>query len=188
MKSKLETRKILGTIVGVLAFIALVAGLTYAWFTWVSGNTIIAGTSDCFNITYANGQAISGEMTPTSTYNGEGSKSTTVTLGIEEGCLEGTGTIKFTVNSSTNMPLEKGAIKYAVYNGASEVSTGTINPTLGADGNFPSIDLASNLVRTTTPIEYTIYIWVDEVLVDTDFINKNFSGYIHASAQQNPDN
>ena len=181
MKSKLETRKILGTIVGVLAFIALIAGLTYAWFTWASGNTVISGTTDCFEVTYTNGQAISGEIVPTATYNGEGSKSTTATLGITEGCVDGTATIKFTVNDTTTMPLSKGAIKYAVYNGATEVATGVIS-------QMGTTNLATGLELTTTPVTYTIYVWADQSLVDNDFNETSFSGYIHASAQQTPDN
>ena len=50
---------VIGTIIGVLAFIALIAGLTYAWFTWTSGNTILGGTTECFTINYVNGQNIS---------------------------------------------------------------------------------------------------------------------------------
>lgn len=186
MKTHFETRKILGTIIGVLAFIALVAGLTYAWFTWFSENTELSGITDCFTVTYTNGQAISGEITPTSVYNQAGSKTTTATLGITEGCVDGTAIIKFTVNDTTTMPLDKGAIKYAVtYEDPTDGSTKVVEGVVDAVG---TINLATGLPLNTDPITYTIYIWADQTLVDNDFTGTSFSGYIHASAQQTPDN
>ena len=170
----MEKHKLLGTIIGVLAFIALVAGLTYAWFTWTSGNTILNGTTDCFTINYVNGQAISGEIVPSVDYTG--GKTTTVQIGIDPSCtIGGTGTIKLTTEESTTVSLENGAVKYAVYNGASEVSSGTV--TSG------TIDLATvNL--TTSQVTYTVYIWVDGAVTDNSYVGTAYSGYIHATAEQ----
>ena len=170
----MEKHKIIGTVIGVLAFIALVAGLTYAWFTWQSGNTILNGTTECFRINYVNGQNISGEITPSSDYTG--GKTTTVEIGIDPSCaVGGTGTIKLTTEESTTMNLSDGAVKYAVYNGASEVSSGSV--TSG------TIDLATvNL--TKSQVTYTVYIWVDGEITDNTYVGTSYSGYIHAIAEQ----
>ncbi len=171
----MEKHKLIGTVIGVLAFIALIAGLTYAWFTWTSGNTILGGTTECFTINYVNGQNISGQITPSANYSG--GKTTTVQIGIDSGCnIGGTGTIKLTTNSSGNaISLADGAVKYAVYNGSSEVSSGNVT-----DG---TIELATvNLTKSL--VTYTIYVWVDGAIVDNTYIGKSYSGYIHASAEQ----
>ena len=170
----MEKHKIIGTIVGVLAFIALVAGLTYAWLAWTSGNTILGGTTECFTINYVNGQNISGQIIPSASYTG--GKTTTVQIGIAPSCtIGGTGTIKLTTESSTTINLNDGAVKYAVYNGSFEVASG--NVTSG------TIDLATvNL--TTSQVTYTVYVWLDGELTDNSYVGKTYSGYIHALAEQ----
>lgn len=172
----MEKYKIIGTVTGVLAFIAVIAGLTYAWFTWVSSNTIIGGTTECFTINYVNGQNISGQINPSSSYTG--GKKTTVQIGIDSGCnIGGTGTIKLTTDSSTGtaIDLSEGAVKYAVYNGDTEVSSGNVaNGTM----NLATVNLTKSLVT------YTIYVWVDGSVIDNSYIGKTYSGYIHASAEQ----
>ena len=172
----MEKHKIIGTVVGVLAFIALIAGLTYAWFTWVSGNTILGGTTGCFTINYVNGQNISGQITPSASYTG--GKTTTVQIGIDASCtIGGTGTIKLTTDSSagTAIDLSGGAVKYAVYNGASEVASGNVT----AD----TMDLAT-VELTKSLVTYTIYIWLDGAVTDNSYVGKTYSGYIHATAEQ----
>ena len=170
----MEKYKILGTVVGVLAFIALIAGLTYAWFTWQSGNTILNGTTDCFTINYTNGQAISGEIIPSADYTG--GKTTTVEIGIDSSCtIGGTAKIKLTTEESSTINLDGGAVKYAVYNGDSEVSSGTV--TSG------TMDLATvNL--TNSQVTYTVYVWIDGTLTDNSYVGTTYSGYIHATAEQ----
>ena len=43
---------------GVVLFIILIAGVSYAWFTWTSTNVNIQGTTECFNVNYSHGQVI----------------------------------------------------------------------------------------------------------------------------------
>lgn len=170
----MEKHKVIGMVVGVLAFIALVAGLTYAWFTWTSGNTTINGTTECFTINYENGQEITGEIIPSASYTG--GKTTTVKIGISPSCtIGGTAKIKLTTESSTTIKLTDGAVKYAVYKGDAEISSG--NVTSG------TIDLATvNL--TTSQVTYTVYIWVDGAITDNTYVGTSYSGYIHATAEQ----
>ena len=44
--------KIIGTIIGIVLFVILIAGFTFAWFTWESSRINISGNTACFNINY----------------------------------------------------------------------------------------------------------------------------------------
>lgn len=171
----MSKKKLYGTIVGVIAFIALVAGLTYAWFTWASGNTTISGQSGCFTIEYTNGTAISGNLTPSADYTG--GKNTDATLNIASTCTtEGDATISLTTNASSTIDLTENAVKYAVYQGTTEISSGVVT------GGTQVI--ASNIQLTKTATTYTVYIWVDGEIADNDYVGTSYSGYISASAVQ----
>lgn len=171
----MSKRKLYGTIIGVLAFIALVAGLTYAWFTWASGNTTISGDSGCFTIQYTNGAAISGGLSPSADYTG--GKSTTATLNIASTCTtEGDATISLTTNGSTTVPLNENAVKYAVYQGTTAINSGVVT------GGTQT--LATGIELTKVATTYTVYIWVDGEIADNDYVGTSYSGYISASAVQ----
>ena len=171
-------KKLWGTILGVVAFIALIAGVTYAWFTWASENTIINGQSGCFNIVYDKGTDVSGTLTPSATY--EGGVSATVKINISNACdITGEATISLNTEETTTLDLAAGAVKYAVYQGASEVSTGTISST--GDLELATVTLTRAATATT---EYTVYVWIDGALSDNSYTGKTYSGYIHASATQ----
>lgn len=52
--------KLIGTIIGVLLFILLITGITYAWVMWQSDNTIVSGKTGCFpDVNYSNGTSLS---------------------------------------------------------------------------------------------------------------------------------
>lgn len=171
-------KKLWGTILGVVAFIALVAGVTYAWFTWASDNTIINGQSGCFNIVYEKGTDVSGTLTPSATY--EGGVNATVKINISDACnITGQATISLNTDASTNLELSAGAVKYAVYQGSDEIATGTIDQT--GDKDLATVTLTQ---ATTATTEYTVYVWIDGALSDNSYVGKTYSGYIHASATQ----
>lgn len=46
---------------GILLFIGLIAGLTYAYITWRSNDVIVSGNTECFNILYTKGKTITNE-------------------------------------------------------------------------------------------------------------------------------
>lgn len=50
--------KILGTMLGIILFIALIAGISYAWISWRSSNISITGKTECFNINYTVSQSL----------------------------------------------------------------------------------------------------------------------------------
>ena len=64
-----DKSKLLGTILGIVIFILIVAGFTYAALNWRSGKVNLGITSGCFDIYYDKGQDISGQLNPSSSYN-----------------------------------------------------------------------------------------------------------------------
>lgn len=54
--------KIIGTIVGIVLFIVLIAGFTYAWFTWESSKISVGGNTACFDINYTEGNLVTDDM------------------------------------------------------------------------------------------------------------------------------
>lgn len=57
----MNTKKLIGTIIGVIMFAALIAGATFAWLTFgvTIGTNVLAGNTVNFVINYTNGSAIS---------------------------------------------------------------------------------------------------------------------------------
>ena len=54
--------KIIGTIIGIILFAILIAGFTYAWFTWESHKVNISGNTACFDINYTEGNLVTDDM------------------------------------------------------------------------------------------------------------------------------
>lgn len=172
----MDNKKLFGAIIGVIAFIAVIAGATYAWFTWASGNTELSGTTGCFTIVYDKGTDISGSLIPAS--DKSGGKSAEVTINIDPDCtIAGTATLKLTTNTTgTTLPLDEGAVKWALYDGTTELGTGTVT----ASG---TIDLKT-VTLTTSAKTYTFYVWLDGTIADNDYVGTTYSGYISAVATQ----
>lgn len=54
--------KLIGTIIGVILFCLLVAGFTYAWFTWESNKLNVSGTTSCFDFNYTEGNVVTEDL------------------------------------------------------------------------------------------------------------------------------
>ena len=178
----MDNKKLFGAIIGVIAFIAVIAGATYAWFTWTSSpDKLWRMQTGCFDIVYAKGTDISGSLVPSSNYTG--GKSTSVTININTKCtITGKATLKLTTNATataTAIPLTAGAVKWAVYkSGATDaLATGTVTAT-------GTIDLAQ-VGSTTTATTYDFYVWLDGTIADNTYVGKTYSGSISATATQN---
>ncbi len=174
----MNNKKVWGTILGVAAFIALVAGVTYAWFTWSSNNTIINGTTGCFNIVYDKGTDVTGTLIPSADYTG--GINAKVKINISEDCdITGTGTLYLNTQDATTVPLT-GAVKYEVYQGSTRLDGGTITAK-GDKAILSNFELSKAATATT---EYTVYVWIDGDLANNDYAGTSYVGYIHASATQ----
>lgn len=182
----MKKAKLIGSIIGVFLFIALIAGFTYAWIAWQSSNINIAGRSDCFDIDYGISQQIGSasskaSLSMTSDYTEGLSAKVSLSLKTECANIPGTATLYLnTTNvgttSGTSSGILNGALKYTVVSGTSVLANGVI------DTNN-KITLLDNInVSSTTPTTYTVYVWLDGEVADNSYANLNYIGYISAEA------
>lgn len=130
-----KNAKLIGTIIGIIAFVILIAGATYAWFTWRSSSINISGTSGCFVIDYG----ISKEIGATSvaplklgTSYSDGLIAE-VTAKINSSCtgVTGKGTLYLNTNiEGTSPAILKGALKYHVIASTTKENDVVENPTV----------------------------------------------------------
>lgn len=207
----LKNTKIYGVILGVVLFILLITGLTYAYITWQSSNIGFNIESDCFIINYINGQNISNSdlyvINEEDFLDGnyitivDGMELTTVSLDMDSSCgVTGTGTIKLNVSTLsnafvTNVGDSVGALKYKVVEYSSDtyptVTTDALSGTVftiikeGTVTSTGSIDLHSMQINNSSTREYIIIFYLDEVLIQNDAVGASFYGTISAEVIQN---
>ena len=182
----MKKAKLIGSIIGVFLFIALIAGFTYAWVTWQSSNINIAGKSDCFDIDYGISQQIGSasakaSLSMTSDYTEGLSAKVTLSLKTECANIPGTATLYLnTTNvgttSGTSSGILNGALKYTVVSGTSVLANGVID----SNNKIPLVDNID--VSSTTPTIYTVYVWLDGKVADNSYANLSYLGYISAEA------
>ena len=171
----MNQKKLIGTIIGVLFFAVLIAGATFAWFTFsvnVSNGNYNAATGK-FSIDYVGG----GEIT----------SAPIVTTGTPENATVKQITAKLSNASS-------GAINYAICKSASDTSTCTTDfsnavatGSITASGEKILYDDKDDPLTTATRY-YFVYFWLDGSKVTAEMVGdgdeKKYSGYIHASGEQ----
>ena len=186
----MDKKKLIGTIIGVTAFAALIAGATYAWLTYnatiTNGNYLLGSMN--FSVVYTKGTAVNAVpilTNPTATEVTNGGGHLAVQASKASGSAPGDLTIKLVTNNTTNTTLlSKNALKYAACVGtcqAADLSQETYKGTVSATGE---LNIISTTPLTTSPTTYNIYFWLDSASVDTTIVDATYSGYISASATQ----
>ena len=185
----MDKKKLIGTIVGVIAFIALIAGATFAWFTYnITLNK--AGynfTSANFSIVYGHGADITGvkmfATEPTTSDIGTGAANGNVDITAKTtGSVTGTFKIYLNINSGSNANIiSKGALKYAICEGSTTIAATSHKGTVS--GTSPILLMTYNNLDTTQKT-FHVYLYLDATKVDQTLDGAQFSGYISASAEQ----
>lgn len=188
----MDTKKTIGAVVGVIAFIALIAGATFAWFTASAAvtNATYNGTVCSYSLTVTGGNINTSlplaSSTATSDYFyakthatiGAQGVMSTVTAKLASACSAssaGTATIRATISAgaSTNCPLS-----YAVFSGSTTDYTGT--PL--AKGTITSASvktLTTTSTLTTTDQTYKIWLYLDgDVITNSACMNLAYKGNI----------
>ena len=186
----MDKKKLVGTIVGVVFFVALIAGATFAWLTFainVTNNTVSSGTMN-FSVSYSNGNGsitnvpILGTATPTTASH------VTITANKVSGSAPGNLTLYLnTTTAEINDLIEDGAIHYAVcveectaIDGdslAENVHTGTIT-------SLERTPLLADTPLQSTATQYHVYFWLDGEIITDTHIDQSYAGYISAEAVQ----
>ena len=162
----------------VLVIGALLVGATLAWFTWSTSNeqnTNVVVTVGGATISYEDGEDITNNnLIPTSTKEKGISKDITISS---------TSTVYLDLNM-TVVTLDEGlkdvSFKYGLYDSDD-------SPVV--EGNFASsnandvINLLDGVQITSTPVTYTLYIWIDGNMSNPNTMyNQNFEFRLNASA------
>lgn len=180
MKNKVE---IVGIIFGVILFIIIVSGATYAFYSWASDpNTgFISGDSQCFDIVYTKGvDVVNGSLSFGTTY--AGGLNTKVKVKTKDTCtINGIGTLYLdTLDETSDYLINNRLIRYQVLENTTEVNSGIVT-SKGKNIIYNNFDI-NNIEK-----EFTIYIWIDINDVTSDNIStitaSTYSGAVSMSAE-----
>lgn len=188
-------------IIGVILLIAIVAGTTYAWFAWQSGNTTISGSSGCFDILYEKGQDIGSGDTPQTlrtVCSYEEGEYSDLTISMDPSCNAlgvasiNLNTNSFLLNDGTTDAFTAGTdiLAYQVVKVTSEtvdgVVTTTETPVNGCNGYVNSASTTSlcEVDITKTPTTYKVYLYLDCNTVTTTYIGSSYSGFVQTVVYQ----
>lgn len=209
----MDKKKLIGLIIGVLMFIALISGATFAWLTFTANftNSAITGSSRDFTFTYASGTAVSDLVWTTSSppRNVIAESKGYITVSATKAAkIPEASSFKIILKKDTMDIKVADLVKYAVCrsNTASECSneaTTTIPTTVG--GNWVSIGSITtetgdqilyddtttfNVYSETQAVTgyYYVYLWLDSAVLTNDNFNdahgKQIVGYVYAEAEQ----
>ena len=205
----MDKRKLIGTIIGVTLFAALIAGATFAWLTFavnVTNGTYTANTME-FKITYTKGNDLNDPENPVPIV-GVGNKTTAIGTGLSAYRTANSpdGLMYFKMSTETNNLLTtSGVLKYAVCLGTASAGSCTADFTtanVATDANLlavGSVDIDGITANTdgeytvtlhslstipTAQTYYWVYYWMDGATYNNDMVGLEFDGYIHASAEQ----
>lgn len=175
----MSNKKLIGTIIGVIAFAALISGATFAWLTYsvnVTGGTY-NGASTNFVVNYAKGTDISDVPILTSPTVST-ARSLVVSANKTSTSVDGTLSIKLTTTSS-DILTTSGAIKYKACQGECADLTSNVG-TVTASG---TVEIFSGALQSSAT-SYYVYFWIDAATFSNNHVGKTYSGYISAEAQQ----
>ena len=194
-------------VLGVLALILIVSGITYAILTWTSSRINIGLTSNCFTIDYTKGNDIANASIKALNESDlisnnkftikEGIALTYANIGIKSTCtIEGYGSLYLnvtTLSSAFSTGNSRGALKYAVLDNTSTTSTVTVASLLNQQFNIVSkgsitstgkITLLTKQLSNTKLNKYLIVIYADVSKIANDAMNASFNGTVSADANQ----
>lgn len=207
----MDKKKFIGTIVGVIFFVALIAGATFAWLTFNASvtNGNYAGSTLNFTYNYTTGTDVTEPpkiLTATPARNA-------ITAGAGYVALTASkpaGTAKASkfdliLNKTTNGIGDSNVFRYAVCKSATAancnnsvstaipsttndtwvalgtISTGTGNQTLYSDTSSFAAEGAASA-------NYYVYLWFNGDAITTgnqnNVVGKSFAGYIYAKSEQ----
>lgn len=174
------------TTVLIITIIALVAGISFAWYIWTSEKFNNTGGSECFDILYVKGQDIGSDqnravLMPSDTYSG--GLSSTVKINMKNTCttINARGKIYLNTLDTTSSNLyREGLLNYQVLKNGTETS---IRGSILSSGEI-ELDIGLLSKKSVATDSYTIYIWIDNNLVENADANSVYYGNIRAEAYQ----
>ena len=184
----MDKRKLIGTIIGVIMFAALIIGATYAWLTFNARvtNTVANGTTLSYWVDYEKGEAIN-ELPILTEATTQTAASATIKAQRPEGSIANNIKI-FLTTTSNNTLTNSGTVKYVICE--DECDTNFSGNTINSITATSTIEIFSGLLNDendTPPYPehtYKVYFWLDASIVENEHIGQTFSAYIHAESTQ----
>lgn len=186
----MDKKKLIGTIIGVVAFAALIAGATYAWLTYsatiTNGNYSLGSMN--FSVTFVKGTAVNAVpilTNPTAAQVTSGGGSLAVQANKVSGSAPGDLTITLNTEASTAATLlSSGALKYAACIGTCTQTNLTQETYYGTVSSTGPTNIIASTPLTASATTYNIYFWLDSATISDTVVGNAYSGYISASATQ----
>ena len=206
----MDKKQFIGTIVGVIFFVALIAGATFAWLTFNASvtNGNYAGSTLNFTYNYTTGTDVTkiNTLTATPARNAitAGTGYVALTASKPAGSAKASK-FDLILKKTTNEIGVSNVVKYAVCKSATAtdcnnsastaipsatnttwvalgtISTGTTDQTLYSD-------TSSFAAEGAATANYYVYFWVNSDAIITgnqnQVVGKSFAGYIYATSQQ----
>lgn len=206
----MDKKKFIGTIVGVIFFVALIAGATFAWLTFNASvtNGNYAGSTLNFTYNYTTGTDVTkiNILTATPARNAitAGTGYVALTASKPAGSAKASK-FDLILKKTTNEIGASNVVKYAVCKSATAtdcnnsastaipsatnttwvalgtISTGTTDQTLYSD-------TSSFAAEGAATANYYVYFWINGDAIITgnqnQVVGKSFAGYIYATSQQ----
>lgn len=180
----MKNRKLLYTTL-ILLLVITVIGATYAWYTWTSEKINSSGNSGCFTILYDKGEDIGSDqnkatLMPSDDYTG--GLSATVKMNISSSCTtSGRGKIYLeTLNTTSSNLYRAGLLNYQI------LKNGTVTDIKGSISESGKIEIdVGELTKASTATDrFTVYVWIDNNLVENTDAYSVYRGKISAEAEQ----
>lgn len=206
----MDKKKFIGTIVGVIFFVALIAGATFAWLTFNASvtNGNYAGSTLNFTYNYTTGTDVTkiNTLTATPARNAitAGTGYVALTASKPAGSAKASK-FDLILKKTTNEIGVSNVVKYAVCksatptdcnNSASTAIPSTTNTTWVALGTISTGTTDQTLYSDTTSFaaegaataNYYVYFWINGDAIITgnqnQVVGKSFAGYIYAKSEQ----
>lgn len=170
---------------GVIVFILLISGITYAAYTWAATGDNIGAEAICFNIDYTKGADIGSNENKEKLNIGKvytDGLSTTVKMKINSNCnITGKGTIYLNTSEETSDYLiDNSMLNYQVLVGTTEVANGVVSQK-GSSIIYENFDV------TASEKSITVYIWISGENVNDGNLNNVlkavYKGTVSAKAE-----
>ena len=189
----MDKRKLIGTILGIIAFALLIIAATYAWlvFSFNATNSTYNTKMKNFYVDYSNNGGSITDIPVLDT--GSPATAAVVTVTAKKATNSAPGTLTLYLNTDTTVIeeeanttaelLESGAINYAVCVGIcsnfDDITTkGTIT-----DSTPLKYAILTDTPLTDNNTQYNIYFWIDSSLI-SGLNGTKYTGYISAEASQ----
>lgn len=192
----MDKKRLIGTIIGVIMFAALIVSATYAWLSFTANvvNVTHQGTTLDYWLDFKKGNDLSDMpilISPTTS----NTASLVLTAKRPKGSIADNITIYLTT-TSTNSLSASGAVKYAICENecSSDFSNTTIRGVVKTGETDQTVSIFTGELSGTTNSsnnpehKYYIYFWLDAETMNNSLLGQEFNGYIHAESTQDETN